>query len=414
LYKQAKEAQEKAAATNQGPLAVLRQAAAQATAQATAVVGANAGTTTTKAVSTDDDDESEGEEESESGSSEEEEYDANGVPTSTRSMPNLPTRKEMRSNLQKLATGTIDSVVPGFRGRYAVGVDENGQTPIKSNMPSSPTTAARESQTALILKSRAASHLQDILNSLEPFQYVLLLGSGRLQVNLKNPLLSKQQGTYVDFLVPGGAADKSGVVSVGDSIIKVGEQDVRRHTIADVPSIIAEAKRPVVLVLTTGVELDVERITYLDLAAAMMHQIRAQDEKQKQVMIASARKHKEPTDTSEEAKETEGEEKEAGSNTEDTPKEQSATEESKEEQSQEQPKEADTPDVEPSFDDIVIPVIRSIEDYASPPHPPLAACLAYQHLVGKRYDCSVSLLILSADHFAHFQSRYPPQLQRQL
>ena len=387
LWKQAKEAQEKAAATNQGPLAVLRQAAS----------------VIREPGDDDDDDESSrsrsSSEESESGDYQDDNGEGGDVPTSARSLPNLPTRKEMRHRVSNLATGAMDSVAPGFIGRYA-NAPETTPT-ILSPQPQSP---SKESQTSLILKSRAAGHLQDILDSLEPYQYVLLLGAGRLQVNLKNPYDSKHQGTYVDYLVRGGAAEKSGVVAVGDSIVRVGPQHVVKQTIADVPNIIAEAKRPVVLVLTTGVELEVERINYLDVAVAMMHHIRAKDEEQKQAMIASARKHKQHESKDEESR---GVKKEEEAPTDCVPSEEeaktdSATEEAPTTPSKQAPPPSPSPDgpkeETPKDNDVVyekikIPVIRSVEEYANPPQPPMEARRAYKHLVGKRYVLIVLPLV---------------------
>ena len=370
LWKQAKEAQAQAVANNQGPLAALRQVSGVTVGSGMSPTKNDAGEAEGKGSTEEDgaDEEKDSTEEKEEGfmvyGDEDKPEEA---PSSARSLPNLPTRKELRTKAQFVATGLVESLdtyATGFRGRYA---NSGPDLPKPSGQPTSPHTAAKESQTALILKSRAASHLQDILDSLEPYQYVLLLGAGRLQVNLKNPYV-KHQGTYVDYLVQGGAADKSGVVAVGDSIVKVGPQDVRKHTIADVPSIIAQAKRPVVLVLTTGIELEVERITYLDLAVAMMHQLRAKDEQQKREMIASARKNKKP---------------ESEENASEHPPEEATSETSKEQTMDDAPKEEE-PQKGPSFEDVRIPSISTVEDYSSPPQPPMTARLAYKHLVGKR------------------------------
>lgn len=378
LWKQAKEAQAQAAANNQGALAVLRQVSGVNVGSGTPSKNDQGGTSpmndpvepTNK--TSDEGDRKGGDDKNVEdgfmvyGDERQDKDKPDDTPTNARTLPNLPTRQELRSRAQFVASGLVESLdtyAPGFRGRYA----NNGMDAPKPP-PASPHSAAKESQTALILKSRAAAHLQDILDSLEPYQYVLLLGAGRLQVNLKNPYV-KHQGTYVDYLVQGGAADKSGVVSVGDSIVRVGSQDVRKQTIADVPSIIANAKRPVVLVLTTGIELELERITYLDLAVAMIHQIRAKDEQQKQEMIASAQKNKSQAESEEGSGEQQDEDKE------ETPDPEPMEDKPKEEEPQEK---------SPPFDDVKIPSINTVEDYSSPPQPPMTARLAYKHLVGKR------------------------------
>ena len=70
-------------------------------------------------------------------------------------------------------------------------------------------------------------------------------------VNLKQTY-ARHGGVYVDYLVPGGAADRSGVVRVGDVMVRVGDTDVRRGTIVDIPQTIAKSKRPVCVVLEAG------------------------------------------------------------------------------------------------------------------------------------------------------------------
>lgn len=397
LWKQAKEVQAQAAANHQGPLATLIQVSAVAVANATVTPPVSA-TVRKKDAATKDKEENDDTEKDPHGhdhanksfddEDEEGHHQETDGPFGGRALPNIanipniPSRKELRSKAEAVAkevVGSLDTYATGFRGRYASTLE-----PIPR-----PTTfgdaaaAAKESQTALILKSRAAAHLQEILDSLEPYQYVLLLGAGRLQVNLKDPY-NKHQGTYVDFLVAGGAADKSGVVAVGDAIVKVGSQDVRKHTIADVPSIIAKAKRPVVLVLTEGVELDVERITYLDLAVAMMHRIRTQEEQQKQAMIASAQKKKQEREEAAENSITDAQEVAV---TEDTKAADETQEDDRpatkvEDASTEEEPEIQLPQV--VDDKIEIPAIRTIEGYTSPPQPPREARIAYKHLVGKR------------------------------
>ena len=63
---------------------------------------------------------------------------------------------------------------------------------------------------------------------------------------------------YVDYVVPRGNAERSGVVRVGDRLVRLGEDSVERGTIGDVPRRVADLKRPGVLVLASGKELDAE------------------------------------------------------------------------------------------------------------------------------------------------------------
>ena len=171
------------------------------------------------------------------------------------------------------ASSVVDTVASGFRGRYAL---SGGASAPATPEPKgeSKTQTMTPSQTALIMQSRAKEHMQSILDSLEPQEYVMLLGNGMLGVNLKQAYL-KNNGVYIDFLVEGGSAELSGVVSVGDNLMKVGNVNVfRRGLIVNVPQTIAAAKRPVVLVFSTGQDIPLERMNYIDVAAGMMHKIR--------------------------------------------------------------------------------------------------------------------------------------------
>jgi hypothetical protein len=170
------------------------------------------------------------------------------------------------------ASSVVDTVASGFRGRYSGG--GNAPTPEPAKERNNKQQTMTQSQTSLIMQSRAKAHMQSILDSLEPQEYVMLLGNGMLGVNLKQAYL-KNNGVYIDYLVEGGSAEMSGVVCVGDNLMKVGDVDVfRKGLILNVPQTIASAKRPVVLVLSAGQEIPLERMNYIDVAVGMMHRIR--------------------------------------------------------------------------------------------------------------------------------------------
>lgn len=54
-----------------------------------------------------------------------------------------------------------------------------------------------------------------------------------LGVNLKQ-CLQPRNGVYVDFLVTDGAADKSQVVHVGDTLVRVNDTDVSQVKISTI------------------------------------------------------------------------------------------------------------------------------------------------------------------------------------
>eukprot|EP00978_Attheya_sp_CCMP212_P040776 scaffold226276_cov55-Attheya_sp.AAC.5 len=192
------------------------------------------------------------------------------------------------------ATIWNENVIPqGFRGRYS----QNNDVPSEKQNKPSQTTRPRlrflspgtnvsannkaatagppgtQSQMALILKSSAASHMENILETLETGQFVMLLGSGMLGVNLKQSFL-KTTGVYIDFMVRAGAAHNSKVVSVGDALLKVGGTDVSRGTINDVPQTIASTKRPCILVFSkAGHVSNDDDLGPVDIAVAWTHKL---------------------------------------------------------------------------------------------------------------------------------------------
>lgn len=168
------------------------------------------------------------------------------------------------------ATVAYESVLAtGFRGRYNTANVEGDKSEesVTDNRP------LPESQVEIILKSRVGQHMQEILDKLEPHEYAMLLGRGMLGVNLKQCYL-KNHGVFVDFLVPGGQAESSGVVRSGDLPVRLGDLDLRKGTILDIPIEISRARRPVVLTFATGTKVALERMNFVDVAVAMMHRAR--------------------------------------------------------------------------------------------------------------------------------------------
>ena len=184
------------------------------------------------------------------------------------------------------AASVVDSVSNSYRGRYnRTHSDNEAQVSNNSNLTSSPLLARTNSapvvasnnndngklptQTHRIMQSRARHHLQELMDQLDPNEYLMLLGEGRLGVNLKSTYLQKG-GVYVDYLVQGGAAFQSGIIRPGDALHAVGPVNVRRGNIFQVPQEIAQAKRPVHLVFATGNTRN-DTVNYVDIGAAILH-----------------------------------------------------------------------------------------------------------------------------------------------
>jgi hypothetical protein len=162
------------------------------------------------------------------------------------------TRERMKAVLSRAsAAGTVvaESVATSFRGRYTVDASDD-TTGDDKGVPNAERKPSPESQVALILKSRAGEHMQEILNQLEDHEFAMLLGRGMLGVNLKQCYL-KNHGIFIDYLVPGGQAEQSCLIRSGDLLVRLADIDFRKGTIKEIPGKIASAKRPAVLVMVS-------------------------------------------------------------------------------------------------------------------------------------------------------------------
>lgn len=202
--------------------------------------------------------------------------------------PPPPLRAGVRALALQWAAASVvmDNVVsqtPMFRGRYATATTTATTTPPNKSSPSTTATAMvmPENQATRILKlSATADHFQKLTAHLQPHEYLLLLGRGKLGVNLKQCYCAGA-GVYTDYLVPLGSADRSGLVSIGDVIVSVGNVDCGKGTIATVPATIASAHRPVHLVFgTSGAHSSrsnntssstTDNINHVDVAVAILH-----------------------------------------------------------------------------------------------------------------------------------------------
>lgn len=183
-------------------------------------------------------------------------------------------RERVRAVFSRASTSMAESVATSFRGRYTQDVSTKTTTDEKNQTDDEPKKLTlEESQMALILKSRAGAYMQEILDKLEPHEFAMLLGRGMLGVNLKQCYL-KNHGIFIDFLIENGQAAQSGLIRPGDLMVCLGDADFRKGTIRTVPLEIAKAKRPAVLVLSTGTKVPIERLNFVDVAIAMMHRAR--------------------------------------------------------------------------------------------------------------------------------------------
>jgi hypothetical protein len=177
------------------------------------------------------------------------------------------------SKASAAATVVAESVATNFRGRYDSNTSKSADTQNENAGTEHPSKTLPESQTELILKSRVGEHMQEILDKLEPHQFAMLLGRGMLGVNLKQCYL-KNHGVFVDYLVDGGQAKASRIVRSGNLLVTIGETDLRKQTIVQIPQEISKVRRPSVLIFAQGTPVALERINYIDIVVAMIHRAR--------------------------------------------------------------------------------------------------------------------------------------------
>jgi hypothetical protein len=122
----------------------------------------------------------------------------------------------------------------------------SGQTPSNTSL-SNAHFSSQASDSSIVVASYP---------NLPPGQYGVTVGPGMLGVHLKQSYWPAKGGIYIDSIVPGGYAEKSRVMMIGDTILKVGDVDVSKGTVAEVPKVIGRARRPVLLVCTGDFPVD--------------------------------------------------------------------------------------------------------------------------------------------------------------
>lgn len=174
---------------------------------------------------------------------------ASKLTTTTTSM----LRNAATSVLSSTSSGVYESTTTPVSDPSSVTTTTNddSSTPATTTPTSPPQQQQPLDQATRIRTSVAANHYQELTRHLQSYEYVVLLGRGRFGVTLK-PCFCAKAGVYTDALVPGGAAALSGLVSIGDIIVRVGNVDCSSGTIATVPTLIAQASRPVHITLATS------------------------------------------------------------------------------------------------------------------------------------------------------------------
>lgn len=168
-----------------------------------------------------------------------------------RGIHNPDERKQTADD--KTAEGTETTVSKTTDAASEIASEEGSQAPMASST---------------LNKSKKSSYYEEAVRSvLEPGQRAMFYGKGTLGVILKpsylaswkgkdgqgllSPNTKSKGGVFIDSLIEGGHAERSGVVRVGDHIVKVGSVDVSNSTLEEVVEAISESKRPNIMILTS-------------------------------------------------------------------------------------------------------------------------------------------------------------------
>jgi hypothetical protein len=180
-----------------------------------------------------------------------------------------------RKSAGSLGVAPSSSTSPAGGAASAAAAVERGGTGIGGMKQGGPRPGPN--QTTRILGSSHAQHMRELLGRLGPREYIMFLGRGMLGVNLKQSYLQRT-GVYVDYLIPHGAAERSGLIRVGDLLRRVGDAPVDKQTILTIPQQIAKSPRPLHLVWATGTFPGVENMDPLEIAVAHMQRWRDDDD----------------------------------------------------------------------------------------------------------------------------------------
>lgn len=141
-----------------------------------------------------------------------------------------------------------------------------------TNITSIPKTMKERTRTGV-------SYYEDVVRStLKPGQRAMFFGTGVLGIVMKPTYLAswrgvegqgllsattsaKKGGVFVDSMIRGSQAYMSGVVHVGDHIVKIGTVDVSNMTLEEVVDVIAKSRRPNIMVVTAVHDIEVVSVS---------------------------------------------------------------------------------------------------------------------------------------------------------
>lgn len=141
-----------------------------------------------------------------------------------------------------------------------------------SSITSIPKTVKERTRTGV-------SYYEDVVRStLKPGQRAMFFGTGVLGIVMKPTYLAswrgvegqgllsattyaKKGGVFIDSIIRGSQAYMSGVVHVGDHIVKIGTVDVSNMTLEEVVDTIAKSRRPNIMVVTAVHDIEVVSVS---------------------------------------------------------------------------------------------------------------------------------------------------------
>jgi hypothetical protein len=193
-----------------------------------------------------------------------------GAGSTTSSTPTVTMDKSLHSSTDPTTTAEKDDESATVLTN--VGVNDTAST-VTSVTASEDATSSIGHPTTIskTTKEKArtgVSYYEDVVRStLKPGQRAMFFGTGVLGIVMKPTYLAswrgvdgqgllsattaaKKGGVFVDSLIRGSQAHLSGVVHIGDHIVKIGTVDVSNMTLEEVVDVIANSRRPNILIVT--------------------------------------------------------------------------------------------------------------------------------------------------------------------
>ncbi|KAK1747786.1 DENN domain-containing protein [Skeletonema marinoi] len=204
------------------------------------------------------------------------------VSSSTSSTPTLPMDKSLHSSTDPT---TVTTKNDDDTATVSTNVDVTDTASTVTSVTASEDDKSSSGHLTSIPKTMkegtrtGVSYYEDVVRStLKPGQRAMFFGTGVLGIIMKPTYLAswrgvdgqgllsattaaKKGGVFVDSMIRGSQAYLSGVVHVGDHIVRIGTVDVSNMTLEEVVDVIANSRRPNIMVVTAVHDIELVSVS---------------------------------------------------------------------------------------------------------------------------------------------------------